>query len=76
MGVITWMRAQQPSTLRHMDRKDEMVEVDPEDFLRALLKISPGDAQRVREDTPGTRKRPEPQTGPRRDHGDENGPDQ
>lgn len=31
--------------------------VDPEEFLRALLKISPEDAEEVREETPATRKR-------------------
>ena len=45
--------------------------VDPEDFLRAVLKISPEDAEKVRKDTPGTRKRAEPQTGPQRDYGEE-----
>jgi hypothetical protein len=50
--------------------------VDPQDFLRSLLHISPEDAEKVREDTPGTRKRPEPQDDPGRDYGDENDPDQ
>ena len=52
------------------DKEEEQARVKPEDFLRALLKISPEDAAKVREDTPGTRKRPEPQTGPERDYGD------
>jgi hypothetical protein len=39
-------------------------DVDPKDFLRALLNISPEDAEKVREDTPGTRKRVEEQDGP------------
>jgi hypothetical protein len=50
--------------------RDELTPVDPEDFLRALLKISPEDAERVREDTPGTRKRPQKQEGPTADYGD------
>ena len=45
----------------------EPQDVDPEEFLRALLKISPEDAEKVREDTPGIRKRPDRQTGPQRD---------
>jgi hypothetical protein len=43
------------------DQSDASAEVDPQEFLRAVLKISPEDAEKVREDTPGTRKRPEPQ---------------
>jgi hypothetical protein len=41
-----------------MDREDEMAEVDPLEFTRAVLGISPEDAAKVREDTPGTRKQP------------------
>jgi hypothetical protein len=59
-----------------MDREPagEMPEVDPKDFVRAVLGISAEDAEKVREDTPGTRKRPEPQHGPERDYGNENNP--
>jgi hypothetical protein len=32
-------------------------EVDPEEFVRAMLNISPEDAAKVRERTPGTRQR-------------------
>jgi hypothetical protein len=46
-------------------------DVDPEQFLRALLQINPEDAEKVREATPGTRKRSEPQAGPQRDYGDQ-----
>jgi len=46
--------------------------VDPEDFLRALLKISPEDAESVREDAPATRKRNEGQEGPTADYGEDN----
>ena len=49
----------------------EMPAVDPKDFVKALLGISPEDAEKVREDTPGTRKRREPQSGPERDYGGE-----
>lgn len=40
-----------------MEGINNAAEVDPEDFLRALLKISPEDAAKAREDSPATRKR-------------------
>lgn len=39
------------------DRQDEMPDVDPVEFARAMLHISPDDAAKVRERTPATRKR-------------------
>lgn len=44
--------------------------VDPQEFLRALLKISPEDAEEVRERTPGTRPEKPRQDGPTADYGD------
>lgn len=46
-------------------------EVTPQEFLRALLKISPEDAERAREQSPATRKRPKKQDGPTADYGAE-----
>lgn len=43
-------------------------EVDPVEFLRSILHISPDDAAKVREDTPATRKRADPQEGPVSDY--------
>jgi hypothetical protein len=43
----------------------DVPEVDPQDFLRALLKISPEDAEKAREGSPATRKRRSPE-GPRK----------
>jgi hypothetical protein len=45
-------------------------EVDPEEFLRALLRISPEDAEKAREQSPATRKRKPPE-GPTHDYGDQ-----
>jgi len=45
-------------------------DVDPDEFVRAMLRISPEDAAKVRERTSPTRKRPENQEGPTADHGD------
>lgn len=53
-----------------MTREDESQSVDPEDFLRALLKISPEDAEKAREQSPATRRRPEKQEGPTADYGE------
>lgn len=39
------------------DKDDEMPEVDPVDLVRSVLRISPEDAAKVREKTPGTRTR-------------------
>lgn len=43
--------------------------VDPDNFLRALLHISPEDAETVRERTPGTRPEKPRQGGPTADYG-------
>ncbi|MFN2519211.1 MAG: hypothetical protein ABR604_09260 [Jatrophihabitantaceae bacterium] len=51
--------------------ESEMPEVDPVEFARAMLGISPEDAETVRERTSPTRKRPEKQEGPTADYGDE-----
>lgn len=50
---------------------DKSRDVDPTEFLRALLKISPEDAEKAREQSPATRKRPgtEKQEGPTADYG-------
>jgi hypothetical protein len=53
------------------DANDEMPDVDPTEFARAMLAISPEDAAKVRERTPATRKRAEKQEGPTADYGDE-----
>lgn len=50
----------------HADGHD----VTPEDFLRALLHISPEDAEKAREESPATRPR-KPSEGPRHDYGDD-----
>jgi hypothetical protein len=52
------------------DRPDD--ELDPEEFVRRMLAISPEDAQTVRERTPATRKRAEKQEGPTADYGTAN----
>jgi hypothetical protein len=44
--------------------------VDPKEFLRALLHISPEDAEKARQDSPANRK-PEGQEGPYHDYGDD-----
>jgi hypothetical protein len=55
--------------------KDETPEVDPKDFVKAVLGISPEDAETVREKSPATRKRAERgQTGPTVEYGNENDP--
>jgi hypothetical protein len=46
-------------------------ELDPIEFVRAMLGISREDAETVRERTPGTRKQPEKQEGPTADYGDD-----
>lgn len=46
----------------------EAPEVHPKDFLRALLHITPKDAEKAREDSPATRKR-KPAVGPYQDYG-------
>jgi hypothetical protein len=48
--------------------------VDPEDFVRAMLHISPEDAAKVRERTPGTRQTKSGQVGPVEDHGKDEAP--
>ena len=49
----------------------EETELDPQEFLRALLKISPEDAESVRERTPGTRPEKPRQDGPSADYGND-----
>jgi hypothetical protein len=44
--------------------------VDPKDFLRAMLYISPEDAKKARERSPATRKRTPPE-GPVHDYGED-----
>jgi hypothetical protein len=46
-------------------------QVHPVDFVRAVLGISPEDAEKVRERTPGTRPERQEQEGPSADYGDE-----
>jgi hypothetical protein len=46
-------------------------DLDAEEFLRALLKISAEDAEKVREQTPGTRPDKVRQEGPAADYGDD-----
>lgn len=46
-------------------------DVHPGEFLRALLKISPEDAEKARKSSPATRKRPDKQEGPTGDYGDD-----
>lgn len=45
-------------------------DVDPTEFLRALLHIKPEDAERARQNSPATRRRT-PQEGPYHDYGDD-----
>lgn len=47
--------------------------VDPMGFVRAVLGISPEDAETVRERTPGGRPEKQRQEGPSADHGDDAG---
>lgn len=45
-------------------------DVDPVEFVRAMLHISPEDAEKAREQSPATRKRGDKgQDGPTADHG-------
>ena len=54
-----------------MARKESSVPgTDPEDVLRALLRISPEDAEAVRDRTPGVRPEKQKQDGPTEDYGD------
>ena len=54
-----------------MSERKEKAEVDPRDFVRALLHISPEDAEKAREKSPATRKRAgKGQEGPTEDYGD------
>ena len=48
----------------------EPEDVDPREFLRALLKISPEDAKKVRDASP-TRRKSKGQTGPVHDYGED-----
>ena len=52
------------------DQADAGQAIDPKEFLRALLHISPEDAKKVRDATPATRKRKPPE-GPRHDYGED-----
>ena len=45
-----------PSSVSGVSDPVEPEDVDPEEFLRRLLAISPEDAAEVREDTPGGRR--------------------
>ena len=45
-------------------------EVDPKEFLRALLGINAGDAERVRHRSPATRQRSKGKHGPVHDYGE------
>lgn len=47
---------------------ESVPDVDPKDFVKALLHISSEDAEKAREDSPATRKRKPPE-GPRHDYG-------
>jgi hypothetical protein len=49
-------------------------EVDPKDFLRALMKLSPEDAAKARANSPARRRR-KPQEGPVNDYGDDGSAD-
>lgn len=56
--------------MNHHDAKHERpADVEPVEFLRALLKISPEDAEKAREQSPATRKRSKKQEGPTADYG-------
>jgi hypothetical protein len=46
-------------------------EVDPKEFLRALLRINADDAERVRNDSSASRRHPEDQEGPVHDYGED-----
>lgn len=49
---------------------DIPADVSPKEFLRALLRISPEDAEKAREDSPATRK-PKGPEGPTHDYGED-----
>ncbi len=53
-----------------MAQEPEPQDIDPEDFARALLRISPQDAKTARERSPATRKRKPPE-GPIHDYGED-----
>jgi len=53
-----------------VDSPLETPEVDPREFLHALLHIDPKDAERVRDDSPATRPRKPPE-GPHHGYGEE-----
>lgn len=55
-----------------MSKESERADVDPRDFLRALLNIDPKDAEKARKDSPATRPRKPPE-GPTHDYGDTDG---
>lgn len=50
---------------------NEMPDVEPVKFARAILHFSADDAEKVRERTPATRKRSEKQEGPKAAYGDD-----
>jgi hypothetical protein len=52
------------------DDNPKGADVTPREFLRALLRMSPEDAEKVRKDSPATRPRKPPE-GPRHDYGDD-----
>lgn len=54
-----------------MTEQNDAPGIDPEELLRALLHISPEDAEKAREQSPATRKRPGKQEGPTVDYGDD-----
>jgi hypothetical protein len=49
-------------------------DVDPVEFARAMMGISPEDAEKVRERSSPTRRRPGQSNGPTADYGDDEGP--
>jgi hypothetical protein len=53
-----------------MTEQGENESVDPTEFLRALLRISPEDAAKAREQSPAPNRR-KPQEGPYHDYGDD-----
>ncbi|HEX8095413.1 hypothetical protein [Jatrophihabitans sp.] len=53
-----------------VDPSAETPEIDPREFLRAVLNIDPKDAEKARQDSPATRSR-RAQEGPTHDYGDD-----
>jgi hypothetical protein len=55
----------------HTETVSPEIDVDPKEFLRAVLHINADDARRVRDASPSTRRRSQSGDGPVHDYGDD-----